>query len=248
MREPSTGIHVGSFVTNPTEPRRQHSWTPDSWEPRICTSRRSASGRGPSVDRAGNSPGAARTTVTPSRPYGRRWTPASTGSTRRPSTGWAIRRRLSCSFVGRDGAQQIGAVGRAAEDALEGLPVFPNGCDPGHGRLQVRLAHFIRIDDRQRRLLLEGIRPAVPELGLVVERVQNRRCIALADAAVDPDGGRTPVGESAGRIMTAAASHGPISRQATVEEQFLAERNFLGGLRIVGGIAARVASAGAPTW
>src|SRR2546425_7071040 len=52
-------------------------------------------------------------------------TPASTGSTRRPSTGWATRRRLSCSFVGRDGAHQVGAGGRAAEDALEGLPVFP---------------------------------------------------------------------------------------------------------------------------
>src|SRR2546426_5319182 len=134
-----------------------------------------------------------------------------------------------------------GPVGGRPKTPWKACRYSPNGCDPGHGRLQVRLAHFIRIDDRQRRLLLEGIRPAVPELGLVVERVQNRRCIALADAAVDPDGGRTPVGESAGRIMTAAASHGPISRQATVEEQFLAERNFLGGLRIVGGIAARVA-------
>src|SRR2546422_7435212 len=34
-------------------------------------------------------------------------------------------------------------------------------------------------------------------------------------------------------IMAGAARYGPVRRQATVEEQFLAEGDFLGGLRIV---------------
>jgi len=65
------------------------------------------------------------------------------------------------SFVGRDGAQQVGAVERAAEDGPERRLVFRNGCDPGHCSLQARLAHFNWIDDRQRRLLLERLDPAV---------------------------------------------------------------------------------------
>src|SRR2546422_9674241 len=42
-----------------------------------------------------------------------------------------------------------------------------------------------------------------------------------------------PFGESAGGIMTRTASHGPVSRQATIEEQALAEGDLLGGLLIV---------------
>src|SRR5207237_8659720 len=75
----------------------------------------------------------------------------------------------------------------------------------------------------------------VPELRLVVEGVQDGRCVALADAALDSDRGWFPVGEGARGIMARAAGNAPVGRQATVEEQALAERDPPGGLRIVGG-------------
>jgi hypothetical protein len=144
-----------------------------------------------------------------------------------------VKRNLR-SLVGRDGPQQVGAVGRAAEDAPESGLVFRDGRDPGHGSVHAGLSHLGRIDDRQCRLLLERLHAAVPELRLVVEGVQDGRCVALADAALDSDRGGFPVGESACGIMARAARNAPIGRQATIEEQSLAERNLLGGLRIVG--------------
>src|SRR5256885_158966 len=137
------------------------------------------------------------------------------------------------AFVGRDGAQQIAGVGRTAEDLSEGVLVFWDGRDPGHRSVKARLAHLDGVDDRQRRLLLERLHPPVPELRLVVKGVQNGRGVALADTAFDTDGGGPPVGERARGIMAGAARYGPVRRQATVEEQFLAEGDFLGGLRIV---------------
>ena len=105
--------------------------------------------------------------------------------------------------------------------------------DSGHRFADAGRAHLEGIRDRQRRLLFECSDPAVPELRLVVEGVQNGRGVALADTAFDPDGGGPPVGERARGIMAGAARHGPVRRQATVEEQFLAEGDLLGGLRIV---------------
>src|SRR5207249_4188624 len=66
------------------------------------------------------------------------------------------------------------------------------------------------------------------------EGVQDGRRVALAGAALDSDRGGFPVGESPRGIMAGAASNAPIGRQATIEEQSLAERDLLGGLRIVG--------------
>src|SRR3989449_4657592 len=109
------------------------------------------------------------------------------------------------AFVGRDGAQQIAGVGRTAEDLSEGVLVFRDGGDPGHGSVEARLAHLDGVDDRQRRLLLERLHPPVPELRLVVKGVQNGRGVALADTAFDTDGGGPPVGERArdhGRCCT----------------------------------------------
>src|SRR2546425_8291439 len=137
------------------------------------------------------------------------------------------------AFIGRDGAQEIAGVGRTAEDLSEGVLVLRDGGDPGHGGVEARLAHLDGVDDRQRRLLLERLHPPVPELRLIVERVQNRRGVALADTAIDPDGGGPPVGERAPGIMAGAARPGPVRRPATVKEQILAEGAFLGGLGIV---------------
>src|SRR2546426_11626973 len=66
------------------------------------------------------------------------------------------------AFVRRDGAQQIAGVGWSAEDLSEGVLVFRDGGDPGHRSVEARLAHLDGVDDRQRRLLLERLHPAVP--------------------------------------------------------------------------------------
>ena len=84
--------------------------------------------------------------------------------------------------------------------------------DLGYGGIHAGLAHFVRIYDRQRRLLFEGLDPAVPELGLVVERVQDGRRVPLADPTIDADRSGPAVAESAGGIVTGTARHGPIRR------------------------------------
>jgi len=114
------------------------------------------------------------------------------------------------SLVGRDGTQQVGAVGRVAEDPPEGVLVFRYGRDSVHGSVHARLAHLNRIDDRQCRLLLERLHAAVPELRLVVEGVQDGRRVALAEAALDSDRGGFPVGESVRGIVARAAGDAPI--------------------------------------
>src|SRR5206468_10392113 len=148
----------------------------------------------------------------------------------------AIERRVERqlrAFVGGDGAQQIAGAGRAAEDLSEGVLVLRDGGDPGHGTVEARLAHLDGVDDRQRRLLLERLHPAVPELRLVVEGVQNGRGVALADTAVDPDVGGPAVGKRARGIVAGAARPGPVRRQAAVQDRLTAERALLGRLRIV---------------
>jgi hypothetical protein len=59
--------------------------------------------------------------------------------------------------------------------------------NPGHRIADTGRAHLERICDRQRSLLLERIDPAVPELRLVIERIQHGWGVALADAAMDAD-------------------------------------------------------------
>ena len=135
-------------------------------------------------------------------------------------------------FVGHDGPHQVGAIGWVTGDLLKDLVVFLDRCDPGHRSIHAGLTHFNRIDDRQCRLLLERIYPAVPELRLVVESVQNGRGVALADAALDPDQRRLAIGESAGGIVTGTACDAPIGREATVKKQFLTEGDLLGRLRV----------------
>ena len=138
-----------------------------------------------------------------------------------------------CTFVGCDGSHKVGTIGRAAEYMLECLLVFFDARDLCHGGIQAWLAHLKGIDDRLRRLLLERIHPAVPELRLIVEGIQNGRCVALAEAAFDTDGQGLPVGECELRIMACAARDRAVNRQTAFEEKFLAQGNFLGALRIV---------------
>src|SRR5947209_6609829 len=115
-------------------------------------------------------------------------------------------------FVGRDRADQVGAIDRVAEDLLKALPVFLDRGDPGHRGVQAGLTHFNWINNRQLRLLLERLRPAVPELRFVVEGVQDRRRVALADAAFDADRGGPAVAERTRGIVAGAARYGAVDR------------------------------------
>src|SRR6266851_643171 len=117
----------------------------------------------------------------------------------------SIKRQLR-SFVGRDGPQQVGAVRCAAENVAEVLLVFRDGCHLSHGSIEAGLAHFKRIDDWQRCLLLQRLHPAIPELRLVVEGIQNSRRVALPDAALNADRDGSPVSEGARGIMAGTAS------------------------------------------
>src|SRR6266853_5739229 len=148
----------------------------------------------------------------------------------------SIKRRIKrqlCAFVGRNGSQEVGTIGRPAKYALECLLVFLETGDLCHSRIQVWVAHLKGIDNRVRRLLLERVHPAVPELRLTVEGIQNGRRVALADAAFDADGHGLPVGEGQLWIMACAARDSAVNRQAAFEKKFLAQGNLLRGLRIV---------------
>ena len=90
-------------------------------------------------------------------------------------------------FVRCNGAQHILLVHGPAESLHElGLVVLVVG-DPGHSVAEACRAHLEGIRDRQRRLLLQRIDPAVPKLMFVVEGVQNGWGVALANTAVDAD-------------------------------------------------------------
>src|SRR6266851_3654107 len=106
--------------------------------------------------------------------------------------------------------------------------------DAGDRCIEIRLAHFARIDDRLCRLLLECPHAAVPKLRLVIKSIQDSWRVSLADVAFNTDRDGSAVGESLLGVMAATASDSPIRRQATLEEQSLAEGNLPGGLRVVG--------------
>jgi hypothetical protein len=106
-----------------------------------------------------------------------------------------------------------------------------------HCRLNVRLTHFDRIDDRQRHLLLECFDPALPELRLVIAGVQDGWRVALSDTAIDADRGRSAAGESASRVTTGRARDGPVGRQPAVKNSFSPSAIFSGVCGLSGGIA-----------
>jgi len=147
-----------------------------------------------------------------------------------------IKRRIKgqlCAFIGRDSSQKVGTIGWAAKYTLKCPLVFLDTRDLCHSRFQAWVTHLNGIDNRERRLLLERVHPAVPELRLIVESIQNGRCIALADAAFNSDGGGLPVGECELWIMAGAARDSAVNRQAAFEKKSLTQGNLLRGLRIV---------------
>src|SRR5712671_7155772 len=88
-------------------------------------------------------------------------------------------------FIGGNGAQHILLVHAPTEGLHELHLIVCVAGDVGHDIANTGRAHLKGISDRQRRLLLERIDPAVPELRLVVERIQNGWRVALTDAAGD---------------------------------------------------------------
>src|SRR5580692_2526824 len=144
-----------------------------------------------------------------------------------------IERKLA-AFVGCNGAHQVGSVDRMSKDSAKRLIVFRHDGNSRHSSIQVRLAHFARIYDGKTRLLLESFCTTVPELRLVVQRVQNRRRVALTDAPFDTDGNDSSIRKSARRIVTCTAGNCSINRQASVKEKLFTKSDLLGSLWIVG--------------
>ncbi len=107
------------------------------------------------------------------------------------------------------------------------LRVLRHSRDPGHSSVQARLSHFTRINDGKSRLFLKSFRPPIPELRCVVESVQYRRSVALASSAVDADGNRSSVSESACRIVACTAGNTSVHGQAPVEKELFAQRDLL---------------------
>src|SRR5260370_27833853 len=58
------------------------------------------------------------------------------------------------AFIGGDSAHNIEGVSGLAEYLLEGLLVFGDGGDRGYGSVQAGLAHFNRISNEERGLIL----------------------------------------------------------------------------------------------
>src|SRR5262249_20922581 len=137
-------------------------------------------------------------------------------------------------LVRGDREQQIGGRGRSTKHFLEGPPVLAHLGESGHDGIQTGFAHFRRIDDWKRSLLLERSGPPVPGLRHVVERVQYGRGVALSNTTLDANRKRAPVGERPCGVMTAAARYRAICRQPAVEEQLLPKRDLVRCLRIVG--------------
>src|SRR5271166_3525214 len=109
------------------------------------------------------------------------------------------------AFVGRDGAQHVLLVHAAPKCLMELHLVVPVAGDLGNSIADACGAHLDGIGDWERCLLLERIDSAVPELRLVVKRIQNGRGVALTEAAVDADRRGPAVGESACWIVARGA-------------------------------------------
>jgi len=126
-------------------------------------------------------------------------------------------------------------MGRATKDTLECLLLLLDTGDLRYSRVQVRMPHLAGINNREPGLLLKRLGPAVPELCLVIQGVQNRRRVALANPTFYADRGGFSVGEGEVWIMAGAARNSAVGRQTAFEKKFLTERNFFRTLRIVRG-------------
>src|SRR5438128_843381 len=117
----------------------------------------------------------------------------------------------------------------------------------GHGGIQAGLPHLDRIEDRKPRLLLECLGPAIPELRLAVEGVQNGRGVPLAGAAVDANRGGAAIGKRAGGIVAVAHATLPSADNLPSKNSFWPRAIFSGVCGLSAGVTDRVSSTGSPT-
>ena len=109
-----------------------------------------------------------------------------------------------------------------------------------HSRVQVWMPHLAGINNREPGLLFKGLGPAVPKLRLVIQGVQNRRRIALANAAFYTNRGGFSVGEGEVWIMAGAARDSAVSRQRRSKKSFWPREIFSEVCGLSAGIVSRV--------
>ena len=100
--------------------------------------------------------------------------------------------------------------------------------------MRVGRGHLDRIDHRAAGLLFEILGPAVPELGLVEDGVENRGGVAPAMLPAMTEGGRFGVGAAKPDIVAGAAADGVACGQSRIEIQHLAERDLRRRRRVAG--------------
>src|ERR1700760_3691478 len=112
----------------------------------------------------------------------------------------------------------------AGEESMR--EVSANTTAVGNSGIQAGLSHLNGIDYRKSRLVLERLRTPIPELRVVVKRVENCWSVALASETLDADRNGSPISEREGRIVARTAGNGTINRQTTIEEQLFAQSDF----------------------
>ena len=98
----------------------------------------------------------------------------------------------------------------------------------------LRRRHLDRIDDRPTRLLFKVFGPAVPELGMIEHRIENRWSVASATLPTMANGRRLRVGAAEPEVVAGIAADGVTSGQARIEVQHLPEFNLPRRDRVAG--------------
>ncbi len=96
------------------------------------------------------------------------------------------------------------------------------------------IAHLDRVHHRPLSLSFERSRPAVPEHGLAVSGVDDRRSAAVSGLTLDSGGNRTAVGPALGRIVASGATDRVVSRDSRIEIKLTPQFILPAGERIGG--------------
>ena len=133
---------------------------------------------------------------------------------------WSIERNERALVSGNSGEHVL--LVHVPTKRLDELPlVIRVAGNLGDGVADAGRAHLEGIRDRQRRLLLESIDPAVPELRLVIESIQKGWRVALTSASADADRDWPAVGEGARGIVAGRTGNRAVTREPAIEEELL---------------------------
>ena len=135
-------------------------------------------------------------------------------------------------FVSRDGFDQpvTGRIGVKDAAKLRAIAVDPVQY---RDRLLERHVHFAGSLQRPQHLLFQRLRAAVPHLRLLKSDVDEDRRVTAHALFIDSFRERLRATEAAPRIMARRTRDSPIGGEPRVEEELLAERDFLGSRRVV---------------